>query len=175
MNNANKRSCEIDLRTEVGRESFARLVRQADVLIENLKPGSLARRGFGADVLQSLNPRLVYCAISGFGQASAYPGRPAFDTVVQAMSGLMDVTRADGVPTKLGISVADTAGGIAGLLAVLAGLEQRRHTGVGMMLDLAMHDVATWMTPTAWPGAVPPSQARKSVGEGKSVSGRVDI
>ncbi len=157
LNNANKRSCEIDLRTDAGRESFAQLVQNADVLIENLKPGSLARRGFGAAVLQSLNPRLVYCAISGFGQVSAYPGRPAFDTVVQAMSGLMDVTKVNGVPTKVGISVADIAGGIAGLLAVLAGLEQRRQTGVGTMIDLAMHDVATWMTQTAWHGTVPPS------------------
>lgn len=157
MNNANKRSCCLDLRADADRAAFGRLIGRADVLIENMKPGSLARLGFGTEALSALNPRLVYCGISGFGQHSAYPGRPAFDTVVQAMSGLMDVTRADGLPVKLGISAADVTGGIAGLFAVLAGLEQRRRTGRGVMIDLAMQDVAVWMTQTAWNGAPRPA------------------
>jgi crotonobetainyl-CoA:carnitine CoA-transferase CaiB-like acyl-CoA transferase len=122
------------------------------VLIENLKPGSLDRLGFGTAQLLRLNPRLVYCAISGFGKDSAYPGRPAFDTVVQAMSGLMDVTRAGSVPFKLGISAADVTGGVGGLFAVMCGLEQRRRTGRGMMIDLSMQDVAVWTTQTLWNG-----------------------
>ncbi len=157
MNNANKRSCVLDLRADADRESFVKLTERADVLIENLKPGSLARLGYDHELLHRINPRLVYCAISGFGHCSAYPGRPAFDTVVQAMSGLMDVTRAGDVPVKLGISAADITGGIAGLLGVLAALEERRRTGRGTMVDLAMQDVAVWATQTAWNGAPAPS------------------
>lgn len=155
MNNANKQSCMLDLRAERDQEAFRHLLGTADVLIENLKPGSLSRLGFGAEVLAALNPGLVHCAISGFGQSSAYPGRPAFDTVVQAMSGLMDLTRVDGIPTKLGTSVADVTGGIAGLFCVLAGLEQRRRTGRGLAIDLAMQDVAVWLTQAAWNGGAP--------------------
>jgi crotonobetainyl-CoA:carnitine CoA-transferase CaiB-like acyl-CoA transferase len=156
MNNANKRSCLLDLRSERDRATFSRLLERSDVLIENLKPGSLERLGFGASELFKLNPRLVYCGISGFGMTSAYPGRPAFDTVVQAMSGLMDVTRAGGVPYKLGISAADITGGIAGLFAVMCGLEQRRRTGRGDVIDLSMQDVAVWATQTLWNGALRP-------------------
>ena len=172
MNNANKRSCCLDLRADADRATFGRLVARADVLIENMKPGSLARLGFGTEALSALNPRLVYCGISGFGQHSAYPGRPAFDTVVQAMSGLMDVTRADGLPVKLGISAADVTGGIAGLFAVLAGLEQRRRTGRGVMIDLAMQDVAVWMTQTAWNGAPRPAYAVLPCTDGYLVADR---
>lgn len=150
MNNANKRSCLLDLRNEADRQIFEQLLQHSDVLIENMKPGSLDKLGFGWGRLSELNSRLVYCGISGFGQDSAYPGRPAFDTVVQAMSGLMDVTRAGGTPFKLGISAADVTGGIAGLLAVIYGLEQRRQTGRGTMIDLSMQDVAVWLTQTLW-------------------------
>ncbi|MEP9380464.1 CoA transferase [Aquabacter sp. CN5-332] len=172
MNNANKRSCLLDLRTDQGRDAFGRLVARADVLLENLKPGSLARLGFDEQTLQTLNPRLVYCAISGFGQSSAYPGRPAFDTVVQAMSGLMDVTWAKDVPVKLGISAADVTGGIAGLFAVLAGLEQRRRTGSGMAIDLAMQDIAVWLTQTAWNGAPRPAYSMLECADGFVVADR---
>ena len=153
MNNSNKRSCLLNLRDDEDRSTFARLIERADVLIENLKPGSMERLGFGTAELLRLNSRLVYCGISGFGKESAYPDRPAFDTVVQAMSGLMDVTRAGGTPFKLGISAADVTGGIGGLLAVMCGLEQRRRTGHGMMIDLSMQDVAVWTTQTLWNGA----------------------
>lgn len=152
INNANKRSLMLDLRAEDGRAAFAALIGRADVLVENLKPGSLARLGFDAEALAALNPRLVYCGISGFGALSAYPGRPAFDTVVQAMSGLMDITRAGEKPVKLGISVADVSGGLAGLFAILCALEQRRRTGRGSAIDLAMQDVAVFLTQAAWNG-----------------------
>lgn len=159
MNNANKRSCQLDLRQDGDRALFEGLLAQSDVLIENMKPGSLEKLGFDWDRLSRINPRIVYCGISGFGKASAYPGRPAFDTVVQAMSGLMDVTRADGVPVKLGVSAADVTGGIAGLLAVLVGLERRRRTSVGMMIDLSMQDVAVWLTQSLWSGAADSSHS----------------
>jgi crotonobetainyl-CoA:carnitine CoA-transferase CaiB-like acyl-CoA transferase len=150
LNNTNKRSLALDLRATEDRAVFADLIKTSDVLVENLKPGSLARLGFSDKELRAINPRLVYCAISGYGVDSIYPGRPAFDTVVQAMYGLMDLTRADGVPTKIGISIADTAGGMMGLFCILAMLEQRDFSGHGSFIDLAMQDVVVWLTHTAW-------------------------
>ncbi|MEP9370393.1 CoA transferase [Xanthobacter sp. VNH20] len=172
MNNANKRSCLLDLRTEGHRRLFARLLEQSDVLIENLKPGSIDRLGFSPAELARLNPRLVHCSISGFGRDSAYPGRPAFDTVVQAMSGLMDVTRADGLPVKLGISAADVTGGIAGLFAVMCGLEQRRRTGRGTSIDLAMQDVAVWLTQALWNSGAPADHCVLACADGFVVAAR---
>ncbi len=150
LNNTNKRSLALDLRAAEDRAVFVDLIKTSDVLVENLKPGSLARLGFSDEELRAINPRLVYCAISGYGADSIYPGRPAFDTVVQAMYGLMDLTRADGVPTKIGISIADTAGGMMGLFCILAMLEQRDLHGHGSFIDLAMQDVVVWLTHTAW-------------------------
>ncbi|MEP9348649.1 CoA transferase [Xanthobacter sp. KR7-225] len=171
INNANKRSLRLDLRAAADRAAFTGLLSRADVLVENLKPGSLARLGFDPAALAALNPRLVYCAISGFGRTSAYPGRPAFDTVVQAMSGLMDVTRAGEVPVKLGTSVADVTGGIAGLFAILCALEQRRRTGRGSAVDLAMQDVAVFLTQTAWNGAAQPPHCVIACADGHVVAG----
>ena len=150
LNNTNKRSVALDLRNPNDQAVFNDLIRSSDVLVENLKPGSLARLGFSWDELRKINPKLVYCAISGYGADLVYPGRPAFDTVVQAMYGLMDLTRADDVPTKIGISIADAAGGMMGLFCILAMLEQRDATGHGSFIDLAMQDVVVWLTHTAW-------------------------
>jgi crotonobetainyl-CoA:carnitine CoA-transferase CaiB-like acyl-CoA transferase len=150
LNNTNKRSLALDLRKPEDQAIFTDLIRRSDVLVENLKPGSLARLGFSYDALRTINQKLVYCAISGYGADSVYPGRPAFDTVVQAMYGLMDLTRADDVPTKIGISIADAAGGMMGLFCILAMLEQRDVTGHGSFIDLAMQDVVVWLTHTVW-------------------------
>lgn len=170
MNNANKRSAVLDLRQEQDRATFAGLLRASDVLVENMKPGSLDRLGFGTQRLAALNPRLIHCAISGFGRESAYPGRPAFDTVIQAMSGLMDATKAGGTPFKLGISAADIAGGIAGLFAVLVGLEQRRRTGRGVAIDLSMQDVAVWLTQSLWDGSPAAPHAVLACDDGEVVA-----
>ena len=150
ISNGEKRSLALDLRSDGGRAAFANLVAGADVLVENMKPGSLRRLGFDRDRLRALNPRLVYCAISGFGLKSAYDGRPAFDTVVQAMCGIMDATRLSGVPVKSGISAADIGGGQVGLLAIVAALERRKVTGQGAMIDIAMQDVGAWLTQLRW-------------------------
>jgi len=150
FSNSDKRSLELDLRRQDHLDSFTALLKTADVLVENLKPGSLARLGFGRKELLEINPRLVYCGISGFGASSSYPGRPAFDTVVQAMSGFMDLTRAGGVPTKAGISAADIVGGEFGLLSILAALEMRDQTGRGQMLDVSMQDAAVSATASLW-------------------------
>jgi crotonobetainyl-CoA:carnitine CoA-transferase CaiB-like acyl-CoA transferase len=150
FSNSDKESLALDLADPVGAAAFRDLVRTADVLVENMKPGALGRLGFPSEVLAKLNPRLVYCAISGFGAESAYPGRAAVDTIAQAMSGLMDLTRDAGVPLKTGISSADIVGGQCGLVAILAALECRDRHGVAACLDLAMQDVAAWLTQGTW-------------------------
>jgi crotonobetainyl-CoA:carnitine CoA-transferase CaiB-like acyl-CoA transferase len=152
ISNTDKRGVVLDLKQPRDAETLWRLLDGADVLIENLKPGSLTRLGFGAEDVRSGNPSLVYCSINGFGHDSAYPGRPALDTVVQAMSGAMSTTTIDGVPTKSGLSLADQLGGQFGLLGVLAALERRDRSGEGATLDLAMHDCAAWSTQMAWNG-----------------------
>jgi len=146
LSNSDKRSLCLDLRQQVDRARFAELLAEADVLVENLKPGALDRFGFGPEQQAALNPRLVYCAISGFGADSAYPRRPAFDTVIQAMSGIMDAIRVADRPQKAGISLADVLGGLFALVGTLSVLVERDRTGVGDALDISMQDAAAWIT-----------------------------
>jgi crotonobetainyl-CoA:carnitine CoA-transferase CaiB-like acyl-CoA transferase len=148
--NSDKRSLMLDLRRDSDAATLRELLKTADILIENLKPGALARRGFSAEALASLNPKLIYCGVSGFGSYSLYAGRPAYDTVIQAMSGVMDIVRSDDVPVKTGISSADLMGAETAILAVLAALSYRDRTGKGQYIDLSMQDIAAWMTQTAW-------------------------
>jgi len=150
--NSDKRSLSLDLRKASDVAILRNLLQDADVLVENLKPGALARRGFSADMLAELNPRLIYCSVSGFGSDSLYAGRPAFDSVIQAMSGVMDVLRAGDVPLKTGISCADLMGGEVAVVALLAALEYRERTGHGQNIDLSMQDICAWLTQTVWGG-----------------------
>lgn len=150
MSNSDKKSFAINLDEPEGAAVFTSLVASADILVENLKPGSLARRGFGRDELARINPRLIYCAISGFGTDSAYGQRPAFDTVVQAMSGMMDANAFEGMPLKAGISAGDFLGGEVALFSLLAALRFRGASGKGQFLDLSMQDVAAWTTAPLW-------------------------
>jgi crotonobetainyl-CoA:carnitine CoA-transferase CaiB-like acyl-CoA transferase len=151
VTNSDKRSIVLDLGNEEDCAHLRSLIEQADVLIENLKPGALARRGFSYETMTDLNPGLVYCAISGFGAHSLYPGRPAFDTVVQGTSGLMTFVRSEnGVPLKTGISSADILGAAMAVVAVLAALEVRERSGLGQYIDLSMQDVMAWVTQVVW-------------------------
>lgn len=150
MSNAGKKSIAVDLRSEAGRAAFGDLLETADMLVENLKPGSLARLGFDLPRLRQINPMLIYCAISGFGADSAYGQRPAFDTVLQAMSGMMDANAGGGVPIKAGISICDVMGGEIGLFFLLAALRSRPRAQRGDFIDLSMQDVAVWMTAPLW-------------------------
>lgn len=150
--NSDKKSVTLDLRTDEGAAALWRLIDGADVLIENLKPGALAKRGFSYEKMSARNPRLIYAGVSGFGVRSLYPGRPAFDTVIQAMSGIMDVVRSDGVPMKTGISIADLMGAIVACVTVIAAITHRDRSGLGQSIDLSMQDIAAWMTQTAWNG-----------------------
>ena len=150
LSNSDKRCVTLDLTAAEGQACLRSLLETADVLIENLKPGTLTKRGFSPDQIARINPRLIYCAISGFGSDSLYSGRPAFDTVVQAMSGLMDLIKTGDTPLKTGISIADLMGASMSVVAVLAALVFRNRTGQGQSIDLSMQDILSWSTQIAW-------------------------
>ena len=134
--NAGKRSVTIDLKHPDGRDLFLRLVDTADVVVENFRPGVMKRLGLGHETLRARRPELVYCAISGFGQDGEWAQRPAYDQIVQGLSGLMSVTgRADGEPLRTGFPVADTVGGMTAAFAVAAALNARPR---GAFLDVSM-------------------------------------
>jgi crotonobetainyl-CoA:carnitine CoA-transferase CaiB-like acyl-CoA transferase len=152
ISNTDKRGVVLDLRSEQDRESLHRILDNADVLVENLKPGSLAKLGFTAQLLAQRHPHLICCAVSGFGADSAFPGRPGLDTVIQGMSGLLNLTLVNGMPTKTGISASDVLGGQFGLLSVLAALELRDRTGQAVHFDLSMQDATVWSTQLEWNG-----------------------
>jgi glutaryl-CoA transferase len=139
--NRGKESLALDFRQAQDRQRVVQLACGADVLIENFKPGGLARYGLDYDSLAALNPRLVYCSISGFGQTGRYADRPGYDFVAQAMSGLMDVTgEPDRPPQKVGVAVADIFTGLYGLIGIQAALAERARSGRGQRLDVALLD-----------------------------------
>jgi crotonobetainyl-CoA:carnitine CoA-transferase CaiB-like acyl-CoA transferase len=154
LNNSGKTSVEIDLAGDTGKVAFRELIRTADILVENMKPGSLAQLGFPLSVLSDLNAGLIYCPISGYGHDSAYASRPAYDTVIQAMCGIMDMTRDETGPVKCGPSVCDISGGQLGIVAILAALLYRDRTRQGTALDLSMQDIGAWFSQTGWNGPV---------------------
>ena len=134
--NAGKRSVAIDLKHPDGKALLLRLVRGADVVVENFRPGVMDRLGLGPDVLREANPRLVYAAISGFGQEGPWRDRPAYDQIVQGAAGAMHVTGdPDGPPTRAGFPVADTVGGLTAAMAVCAALNA---TPRGCTIDVSM-------------------------------------
>lgn len=150
INNSDKRSLTLDLKSDDGKQVLGRLIESADILLENMKPGALAKLGFPPDRIAKLNPRIVYSAITGFGSDSLYANRPAFDMVIQAMSGFMTAVAPGDKPLKSGISTADTMGAVMSIAVLLAALEYRDRTGEGQYIDLSMQDVSTWLTQTAW-------------------------
>ena len=141
--NAGKKSVEVDLKDPAGQSTFADLVRGADVLLENFRAGTLRRLGFGWPRLHEINPRLVYCAISGFGQTGPMSRAPAYDQIIQGLSGMMSVTGTpETAPLRVGFPVCDTVGGLAAALHVAAALAGRSVTGEGTFLDVSMLETA---------------------------------
>ena len=139
--NRGKRSVVADFSTERGREIVRRLAARSDVLIENFKVGGLAKFGLDYESLDQLNPRLVYCSVTGFGQTGPYAGRPGYDFLIQGMSGYMDITGdPNGEPQKVGVAVCDLFTGLYGVIAIEAALIQRERTGRGQHIDLALFD-----------------------------------
>ncbi|MEE1801055.1 CoA transferase [Streptomyces sp. JV176] len=147
--NAGKRSLTLNLKAPDGREALLRAVREADVLLENFRPGVMDRLGVGWKTLSAENPRLVYCAISGFGQTGPLRDRPAYDQIIQGLSGMMSVTGTPGTaPLRAGFPVADTLGGMAAAYAVAAALVRRGRTGEGAFVDVSMLESA--LTAMGW-------------------------
>src|SRR5205085_5918665 len=141
--NRNKRSVVIDLKTEAGKAQLLGLIDAADVLIENFRPGTLDRLGLGWPTLQARNPRLIYAAISGFGQTGPYRERGGFDLITQGMSGLMSVCGPkDGPPHRMPIAISDVAAGMHLAVGVLAALEARHHTGRGQLVETSLLESA---------------------------------
>lgn len=139
--NRGKRSIVVDFRTEDGRKIVRDLAARSDILIENFKVGSLERHGLDYTALRTVNPRLIYCSISGFGQDGPYASRPGYDFIIQGMGGIMDLTGApDGEPQKAGVAFADIFTGLYAVIAIEAALIARHHTGKGQHLDLALLD-----------------------------------
>ncbi|SEG87982.1 Crotonobetainyl-CoA:carnitine CoA-transferase CaiB [Nonomuraea solani] len=137
--NAGKKSVELDLKSPAGRQVFESMVAGADVLLENFRAGVLARLGYGWERLRELNPGLVYCAISGFGQSGPMSEAPAYDQIVQGLSGMMSVTGTpDTAPLRVGFPICDTIGGLMAAMAISAALAGRERTGAGCFLDLSM-------------------------------------
>ena len=146
--NRNKRSCTVNLKHEAGKAILRRLLQDADVLIENFRPGAMARLGFDYDTVAAVHPRLVYCSISGFGDSGPDAARPGYDLIVQGEAGLMGVTgEADGPPTRVGTSIADLASGLMAAQGILLALYARQSTGRGQHVRVAMLDaVASLLT-----------------------------
>jgi len=140
--NRGKSSVSIDLESAEGQERVRALVRDADILIENFKVGGLARYGLDFASLAEVNPRLVYCSITGFGQDGPYAARAGYDFMIQGMGGIMDLTgEPDGAPQKIGVAFADIFTGVYASTAILAALRGREATGSGCHIDMALLDV----------------------------------
>jgi CoA:oxalate CoA-transferase len=139
--NRGKESIALDLKDEADRAVFLKLVAGADVLVENFRPSTLERLGLGYESLRSVNPRLIYAAVSGFGQTGPWGKKPAYDLIVQALGGMMSVTgQPGGPPTKAGTSIGDITGGLFLLSGIAAALYHREKTGAGRLVDVAMLD-----------------------------------
>jgi crotonobetainyl-CoA:carnitine CoA-transferase CaiB-like acyl-CoA transferase len=139
--NANKKSVTINLKSDEGKEIFLRLAESADVVVENFRPGVMKRLGLAYDVLRRKNPKLIFCAISGFGQDGPDAQNPAYDQIIQGLSGVMAINGDERLnPLRCGFPVCDTVGGLNASFAILAALFHRERTGDGQFIDVALLD-----------------------------------
>jgi crotonobetainyl-CoA:carnitine CoA-transferase CaiB-like acyl-CoA transferase len=159
--NANKKSVTLNTKSPEGKAIFKRLVETADVLVENFRPDVMGRLGLGYPVLSAINPRLVYCAISGFGQTGPDAFKPAYDQIIQGLSGVMAVNGDERLnPLRAGFPVCDTVGGLNAAFAILAALYHRERTGQGQFIDVALLDsimpLMGWVAANLLIGGQPP-------------------
>jgi len=159
--NRNKRSVALDLKSEAGKAVLLKLVKEADILIENYRPGAMKRLGLGYEQLREINPKLVYTSISGFGQNGPWADRPGFDLMAQAMSGVMSVTGyPDSPPVKAGVPVADIGCALFAVYATLSAYIGAKNTGQGQYVDAALFDAAmafsVWDICDYWGTGKPP-------------------
>jgi crotonobetainyl-CoA:carnitine CoA-transferase CaiB-like acyl-CoA transferase len=151
--NRNKRSVSLDLSTAVGREAFHDLVRVSDVVYSNLRGDVPAKIGITYDDLKSVNPRIVCCALTGFGMTGPRAAEPGYDYILQGLAGWMDITgEPSGPPTKSGLSLVDYSGGLVAAISILAGVHAARRDGIGMDCDVSLFDTAVSMLtyPAIW-------------------------
>jgi len=139
--NANKKSITLNLKEEKAKEIFKKLVRTADIVVENFRPGVMDRLGVGYKTLSEINPKLIYCAISGFGQTGPDAHRPAYDQIIQGLSGVMAINGDKRLnPLRAGFPLCDTVGGLNGAFAIMSALYYREKTGEGQFIDISMLD-----------------------------------
>jgi crotonobetainyl-CoA:carnitine CoA-transferase CaiB-like acyl-CoA transferase len=139
--NSNKKSFTLNLKGDTAKEIFKKLVKTSDVLVENFRPGVMERLGLSYKILSEINPRLIYCAISGFGQTGPDAFKPAYDQIIQGLSGVMAVNGDERLnPLRTGFPVCDTVGGINAAFAIMSALYHREKTGSGQFIDIAMLD-----------------------------------
>jgi len=164
MMNRNKKSLTLDLRSEDGKEIFQKLVRSADVVLENFRPDVMRKLGFHYDALRTLNPGIVYCGISGFGKEGPYALRPSFDFIAQGMSGLMSITGfANGEPVRVGIPISDQVAALYAAYGILAALQARQRTGEGQEVQISLVDgiisLLSFQADTYFGGGAAPERA----------------
>ncbi|MFC3325441.1 CaiB/BaiF CoA transferase family protein [Mesorhizobium cantuariense] len=148
--NAGKRSVVLDLKKQADRERFLDLVASADALVENFRPGVMDRLGLGYEALKAVRPSLVYCAISGFGQTGPMRDNPAYDQIIQGLSGIMSITGTpETAPLRVGYPVADTLGGLVGAFAIASALVRQKTSGEGAFLDVSMLECT--LSALGWP------------------------
>ncbi len=145
--NRNKKSVTLDIAKPAGQAIARRLIAGCDLLVENFKVGALTKYGLGYEDLKAEFPRLIYCSITGFGQTGPYASRPGYDSLIQAMGGVMSLTgEPDGLPQKVGVPVADLFAGLYGCIGILAALRERDMTGRGQAIDIGMLDAhVAWL------------------------------
>jgi len=160
--NANKKSLTLNMKAVEGKEIFRKLLKTADVVVENFRPGVMARLGFSYEDMCQLNPRIIYCAISGFGQSGPDAFKPAYDQIIQGLSGVMAVNGDERLnPLRCGFPVCDTVGGMNAAFAIMAALYYREHTGEGQFIDIALLDsimpLMGWVAANLLIGGQPPA------------------
>lgn len=159
--NANKKSVTLNLKHDAGKAIFRRLLETADVVVENFRPGVMARLGFSYEAMAAINPRVIYCAISGFGQTGPDADKPAYDQIIQGLSGVMDVNGDERLhPLRCGFPVCDTVGGLNAAFAIMGALYHRERTGEGQFIDVALLDsimpLLGWVAANLLIGGQPP-------------------
>jgi crotonobetainyl-CoA:carnitine CoA-transferase CaiB-like acyl-CoA transferase len=139
--NANKKSLTLNMKFEEGKEIFRKLLKESDVIVENFRPGVMERLGFSYEKLSEINPKIIYCSISGFGQTGPDAFKPAYDQIIQGLSGVMAINGDENLnPLRAGFPVCDTVGGINAAFAIMGALFYRERTGQGQFIDIAMLD-----------------------------------
>ena len=173
--NRNKRSIALNLKSDAGRKVALELLAQADVVIENFAPGAIGRLGLGYDVVKATNPSIVYCSISGFGQTGPLAQKRSFDLIAQAYSGIMSTNgEPDEAPVKVGVPIGDTASSLFAVIGILAALFERKNTGAGRFIDVAMYDsmAAMCFNAVANFNATGTSQSRGAASWEETLTGR---